>query len=94
MSLDISQITRVYNGKLGACMCGCSGKYSTNPAYRDLVGQERGYPVADEECSERSVKIIARKVLSNLFSNYDGKMVVLEDPRAGHAGTIKVVWFK
>jgi hypothetical protein len=93
--LDVNRdITRVYNGKLGACMCGCSGKYTTNPRFKDLVSKERGYPVSDDECSDRSVKIIAKKVLSNPNAKWDGNVVILEDASAGYQGNIKVVWFK
>ena len=91
--LDISNITRVYNGKLG-CMCGCNGKYSTNPAYKEEVGKWRGYPVDDDECSERSVRIIAKKVLSNPNAVREGNYIFVEDRSAGYAGRIQVVYFK
>lgn len=92
--VNIEGVTRVYNGKLGSCMCGCSGKYTTNPAYKEHVSKERGYPVSDDECSERSVKIIAKKVLSHPNAKYDGNCVILEDNTMGYQGNIKVVWFK
>jgi hypothetical protein len=94
--LDTKNVTRVYNGKLGACMCGCSGKYSTASAYRDVVSKERGYPVSDEEVSDRSVKIIAKRVLFNPNAKWDTdhSCVILEDKTAGYAGKIQVVWFK
>lgn len=85
--LDISKVTRVYNGKIG-CMCGCRGKYSTNPAYKEQVSKERGYPVGDDECSERSVRIIARKVLSNPNNVYEDNYVFVEQN-----GRIQVVYF-
>jgi hypothetical protein len=75
---DISKVTRVYSGKIG-CMCGCLGKYSTNPAYRERVGAERGYDVSDDEVSERSVKIIAGKVLSNPSAIREDNYVYVED---------------
>ena len=90
MSVNINGITRVYNGKIG-CMCGCGGKYSTNPAYKEEVGKWRGYPVSDDECSERSVKIIAKKVLSNPNAQYQDNMVFVEDRIANR---IQVVYFK
>ena len=90
MSVNINGITRVYNGKIG-CMCGCNGKYSTNPAYKEEVGKWRGYPVSDDECSERSVKIIAKKVLSNPNAQYQDNMVFVEDKIANR---IQVVYFK
>ena len=56
MKVDISNIAKVYNGKLG-CMCGCLGKYSYNEGveHEDWQGN----------VSVRSVKIIAKKVLTN-----------------------------
>jgi hypothetical protein len=87
--LAMSNVTRVYNGKIG-CMCGCNGKYSTNPAYREHVGTERGYPVSDDEVSERSVKIIAKKVLTNPNAVWEGNCVFVEDRVANK---IQVVWF-
>lgn len=88
--LDVSKITRVYNGK-GGCMCGCNGKYSTNPAHKEHVSKQRGYLVSDDECSLRSVKIIAKKVLTNPNAIYDGKCVYVEDKVANK---IQVVWFE
>jgi hypothetical protein len=90
MSLNTQNITRVYNGKIG-CMCGCNGKYSTNPAYREEVGTWRGYPVSDEEVSLRSVKIIAKKVLSNPNAIKEGNYFYVEDRVANR---IQVVYFK
>jgi hypothetical protein len=90
MSVDTQFITRVYNGKIG-CMCGCLGKYSTNPAYKEYVGKERGYPVDDEDCNIRSVKIIAKKVLSNPNAVREGDYVFVEDRVANR---IQVVYFK
>lgn len=94
--LDYNKVTRVYNGKLNACMCGCNGKYSTHPDYREHVSKERGYPVSDDEVSARSVKIIAKKVLFNPNAKWDAdhSCVILEDPSAGYAGKIQIVWFK
>ena len=89
MSLNIDNVTRVYNGKIG-CMCGCGGKYSTNPAYRETVGRERGYAVSDDEVSERSVKIIAKKVMMNPNKVFEDKCVYVEDRVANK---MQVVWF-
>jgi hypothetical protein len=88
--LNIENITRVYNGKIG-CMCGCNGKYTTNPRWKETVGKERGYPVSDDECSERSVKIITKKVLSNPNNVWEDDCVYVEDKVANR---IQVVWFK
>ena len=84
--LDISKIAKVYSGKKGTCMCGCAGKYSYTA--RGAVENSPGYDVSDS-VNERSVKIIAGKVLRN--SNTD-----LSDP--GYAvlkqnGRVSVVFF-
>ena len=89
-SVNIAGITKVYNGKIG-CMCGCLGKYTTNPRWQEVVGKERGYPVADEDCNIRSVKIIAKKVLTNPNVVYDGDCAYVEDRVANR---IQVVYFK
>ena len=88
--MDISKIVKVYNGKCG-CMCGCNGKYSTNPAYKEEVGAWRGYPVSDDECSERSVKIITKKVMMNPNKVFEDNYVYVEDKVANK---IQVVYFK
>jgi len=87
--LDIAtDITRVYNGKQG-CMCGCNGKYTTNPRFKELVGKERGYAVDNDECNERIVKIIAGKVLRNPNVKYEGNYAYLEQ-----GNRIQVVYFR
>jgi ATP-dependent protease HslVU (ClpYQ) peptidase subunit len=62
MSVNISGITKVYSGKRSRCACGCSGKYSYTA--HGAVEDNPGYDVSDS-VNERSVKIIAKKVLSN-----------------------------
>ena len=86
--VDISKITRVYNGKIG-CMCGCNGKYTTNPAYQEDVSMERGYPVTSDECNPRIVKIIAGKVLRNPNAKREDNYVFVEQN-----GRILVAWFE
>lgn len=54
-------VYKVYSGKMG-CMCGCLGKYSYTA--NGAVNHGPGYDVSDK-VSERSVKIIANKVLRN-----------------------------
>ena len=90
MSVNISGITKVYNGKIG-CMCGCNGKYSVNPAFQEYVSKWRGYPVSDEDCNERSVKIIAKKVLSNPNTVFEDNYAFVEDRVRNR---IQVVYFK
>lgn len=80
--MDISNIAKVYNGKIG-CMCGCLGKYSYNEnvSHEDWQG----------EVNVRSVKIIAKKVLTH-------PNVVFEDDYAYVEDRVKnknqVVYFK
>ena len=92
MSVNISGITKVYSGKIG-CMCGCRGKYSYTA--HGAVDDNPGYDVSDS-VNERSVKIIAKKVLFSPNNRYDAanSCVILEDNTMGYQGNIKVVWFK
>ena len=81
--LDVSNIAKVYSGKYG-CMCGCKGKYS----YNEGVGREDWQGAV----SVRSVKIIAKKVLTDPRADRTdpGYVTVIDRAR----GTIKVVYFK
>ena len=86
-AVNIGNITKVYSGRAGTCMCGCAGKYSYTA--HGAAEDGPGYDVEDS-VNERSVKIIAGKVLRN--SNTD-----LTDP--GYAilkqgGRVLVVFFK
>lgn len=76
--LDISKIVKVYNGRCG-CMCGCNGKYSYTA--KGAVEHSPGYDVADA-VNERSVRIIAKKVLSNPNVQYEGDYAFVEDRKA------------
>jgi hypothetical protein len=60
-------------------MCGCNGKYS----YTAKGAREHspGYDVADA-VNERSVRIIAKKVLSNPNVQYEGDYAFVEDRKA------------
>jgi hypothetical protein len=86
--LDISKIAKVYSGKLGACMCGCAGKYSYTA--EGAVSDNPGYNVSDS-VNERSVRIIAKKVLSNPNVEFEGEYAFVEDRVANR---IQVVYFK
>jgi hypothetical protein len=85
--LDISKIVKVYNGKIG-CMCVCNGKYSYTQEGADKHGP--GYDVQDS-VNERSVRIIAKKVLANPNNVYEDNYVFVED-RARNR--IQVIYFK
>jgi len=86
-AVDISNITKVYSGRAGTCMCGCAGKYSYTA--KGAVEDSPGYDVSDS-VNERSVKIIAGKVLRNNNTDLgDPGYAVLEQN-----GRVLVVFFK
>jgi hypothetical protein len=86
-AVDISNITKVYSGKRGTCMCGCAGKYSYTA--KGAVEDSPGYDVSDS-VNERSVKIIAGKVLRNSNTDLsDVGYAVLEQNKR-----VLVVFFK
>ena len=73
--VDISKIVKVYNGRIG-CMCGCLGKYSYTR--EGAVTHSPGYDVSGA-VNERSVRIIARKVLTNPNVQYENEYAFVED---------------
>ena len=87
--MELQNIVKVYNGKMG-CMCGCNGKYSYTEDGAKNYGP--GYDVTDS-INERSVKIIAKKVIGNPNAKWDEspEYVFVED-RARNR--IQVVYFK
>ena len=83
-------VFKVYSGKIG-CMCGCLGKYSYTTTDREYGSADRGSKVHDHEVSDRSVKIMTKKVLN------DPDVVMLEDMayvEDRHTNRIRVVFFK
>jgi hypothetical protein len=85
--IDTSQIVKTYSGRIG-CMCGCLGKYNYTQDGADLHGP--GYNVQDS-VSERGVKIIARRVLSNPNVQYEGNIAFVEDRVKNR---IQAIYFK
>jgi hypothetical protein len=85
--LNVDKIVKVYNGRIG-CMCGCLGKYSYTADGATNYGP--GYDVQDS-VNERSVRIIAKKVLSNPNVEFEGEYAFVEDRAANR---IQVVYFK
>jgi hypothetical protein len=85
--LDISKIVKTYNGKIG-CMCGCLGKYSYTQDGAENHGP--GYDVQNS-VNERSVKIIAKKVLAHPNVEWDGNIAYVKD-RAGNR--MQAIYFK
>ena len=80
--MNIDNIAKVYNGKIG-CMCGCLGKYSYNEgvAHEDWQGK----------VSVRSVKIMAKKILTNPNVKFESDYAFVED---GDNNKMQVVYFK
>ncbi len=85
--LNVDKIVKTYSGKMG-CMCGCRGKYSYTQDGATNHGP--GYDVQDS-VNERSVRIIAKKVLADPNVQWEDGMAYVED-RAKN--TIKVIYFK
>ena len=81
MNININNILKVYNGKVG-CMCGCLGKYSVPTCNREAADKDRGYAYTDDDVSDRSVKIIAKKVLSNPNVKFEDRWAYVEDRAA------------
>ena len=67
-------VYKVYSGKQG-CMCGCKGKYSYTA--KGAVDNSPGYDVTDS-VNERSVKIIATKVLKNPLAKFEDNLAYVE----------------
>ena len=85
--LDTSNIAKVYSGRAKTCMCGCAGKYSYTAS--GAVEDNPGYDVSDS-VNERSVKIIAGKVLRNPNTDYSDTGYAVLDQN----GRVLVVFFK
>ena len=85
--LNINGIVKVYNGRIG-CMCGCNGKYSYTEDGARNYGP--GYDVS-AHVNERSVRIIAKKVLANPNVEWQDNMAYVED-RVGNK--MQMVVFK
>ena len=73
--LNVDRIVKVYNGRCG-CMCGCKGKYSYTAD--GAINHSPGYDVTDA-VNERSVRIIAKKVLSNPNVKFENDYAFVED---------------
>ena len=60
--LDISRVFKIYNGQANSCCCGCSGKYATASAHKELADKDRGSVVDD--VNDETVRKIVGKILS------------------------------
>jgi hypothetical protein len=85
--LNVDKIVKTYSGRIG-CMCGCLGKYSYTAD--GAANHGPGYDV-QSSVNERSVKIIAKKVLTNPNVEYAGNIAYVEDRVKG---TMKAIYFK
>jgi len=73
--LNVDRIVKVYNGRCG-CMCGCNGKYSYTADGAKNHGP--GYDVTDS-VNERSVRIMAKKILANPNVVFENDYAFVED---------------
>lgn len=76
-------VYKVYSGRAYRCMCGCEGKYSYTS--EGAVKHNPGY---EPNVNERSVKIIAGKLLRNSNTQREDDMLILEQN-----DRILVAWF-
>ena len=74
--MELQNVYKVYSGKAGRCMCGCAGKYSYTA--EGAVEHNPGYDVSDA-VNERSVKIIAGKVLRNPNAKHEDNYIFVEE---------------
>ncbi len=73
--INKDQVLSVYSGEANACCCGCKGKHSYRESAiaRAVASKKRGYPIDDNEVSERSVSFVVNKINANLgdAENYE-----------------------
>lgn len=65
--IRIEDVLKAYSGKPDTCMCGCAGTYSYPKLRQKEGGEDRGYPVNDNEINDKRIKTIFNK-----FYNEDG----------------------
>ena len=85
--IDITKIVKVYSGKRG-CMCGCLGKYSYTQDGATNHGP--GYDVSDF-VNERSVRIMAKKILAHPNVEWQDNIAFVEDRVANR---MQAIYFK
>jgi hypothetical protein len=59
--VDLARVRQTYSGRPGCC-CGCRGKHRFASKYREGAQAARGYPISDDEVSDRSVDLTVRKI--------------------------------
>lgn len=72
--VEAKDVIQVYSGVDGRCMCGCSGKHTYNPMYRDIASEEHGYEIDEDQCSLRTIKLILGKVKRASNVEQDGNI--------------------
>jgi hypothetical protein len=71
--INVETVMTSYTGKQG-CMCGCRGVYKVASKHLAQANQSRGYDYADQDVSDRSVKMAVNK-LNNLIDWNDAEAV-------------------
>lgn len=65
MKLQISEVKRVYSGRSGKCMCGCSGIWRYSKDKVEQGSKDRGYEVGQDEVNDGFVKRVVTKLKLN-----------------------------
>ena len=81
--MELNGVYKVYSGKANRCMCGCAGKYSYT-----AEGAVKHNPGYEPNVNERSVKIIAGKVLRSSNKVVEDGLAFVEEN-----GRILVAYF-
>ena len=71
--LTLDMIVSAYSGRPG-CACGCRGKWRYTSAHRAAAGKLRGFPIDEEEVSDRGTARIlsnARKAGAAVFEYWE-----------------------
>ena len=90
MRINLDNVAQVYSGKQGRCCCGCAGKHTYAKQYQAWSSKHRGYDVGDDECSDRTVKMIVRKIeQAAMFNRIE---FVRDDFVSAHDEDNKRVW--
>ena len=60
--IDMDDISCIYVGKPGRCMCGCSGEYYYTSKNKIWSGKNRGYSVSEKEINDEKVAELYKKM--------------------------------
>lgn len=64
-AITVNDVCSVYSGRAQACCCGCAGVHRYASALRAEASEVRGYPVTDDDISDRRVKAVLNKIQKN-----------------------------